>query len=254
MATNLESYPSLETPGKEINRGYTSIVRELGPDWVIKEFNPNKPDGTPKNAEEIALSQNPQYIRELQESQRILSQDFIYGNKIIPTYWVLRKDANGVEKYVAIQKRFNGETLANLQGTKRFSNFFNENTELRKQMLELIWGSKRALVETGVCDDLHVGNIALVDKDGKSPKLMLFDVPNLIRLQKIVYGEPYAAKMDKIFILDNMEKRLNRLQRYEQLLGIAEEEKLNLDQKFGIETSKYLEIGRNLLKLKEQIN
>lgn len=254
MPTTLPSYPFSETPGKIIGHGYSSIVRELGPDWVIKEFNPLKPDGTPKKAEEIALSQNPQHIKELQETQRILSQGIIYGSKIIPTHWVLGKDENGNEKYFTIQKRFIGETLPYLQGPKRFYSFFNEHSDLKQQMLELIWGSKRVLVETGVCDDLHMGNIALVDKDGNFPKLILFDVPNLIRLQKIIYGEPPASKEAKIFILDNMEKRLERLQKYEQGLDITEEEKLALDQKFEIESSKYSDIVRNLLQMKEQLS
>ncbi|HSX39141.1 MAG TPA: hypothetical protein VLI92_00955 [Candidatus Saccharimonadales bacterium] len=252
MTSNIESYPFSESPGKEIGRGYTSIVKELGPDWVIKEFNPLKPDGTPKDKEAFEKSQNPSHIQDLQETQRILSQDSIYGSKILPTYWVLRDDQNGKEKYITIQKRFKGETLEALRDQKRFTKFFNENRDLREQMLELMWGSKKALVEMGICDDLHVGNIALVEKDGKTRELMLFDIPNLIEFQKILYGQPPASTKVRKYILAIMETRASRLEKYEKWIDVTEEEKLALDQKFGIENGKYSNVVNNLLQMKKQ--
>jgi hypothetical protein len=261
MSTNIESYPFSEPPGKEINRGYVSIVKEFGPDWVIKEFNPLKPDGTPKEESSYERSQGPSHIKELQETQRILSQDFIYGNKLIPTHWVLDSDENGKEKYFALQKRFRGETISeiiqngdqSLKYNERFKKFFNENPDLRKQMLELMWGTKRALVEMGVFDDFHLGNIAIVKEEGIPPKLKIFDIQNLIRTQRVLYKEPPAPIESRRNVLNKVEKHSSRLEKYENWLGVTEEERSHLDQKFGIGDNKYSTIVKNLLLMKEQL-
>ena len=75
MVSNIESYPFSERPSEEIGHGFLSIAKGLGPNWVTKEFNPTKPDGTAKDKGSYERNQNPQHVKELQETQRILSQN-----------------------------------------------------------------------------------------------------------------------------------------------------------------------------------
>ncbi len=261
MPSNIESYPFAERPGEEIGKGFVSKVKELGPDWVIKEFNPIKPDGSAKDGMAYERSQNLRHIRELQETQRILSQDFIYGDKMIPTYWVLGSDENGKEKYFTVQRKFSGETVQDiiekgnhsLQYNQRFTEYFNENKELRAQLLELMWGTKRALVETGVFDDFHVGNIAVIIEPDTNPKLKVFDIQNMVGVQKLLYGNSLESPEFRKHILDNVEKHASRLEKYEKWLGVTEQEKVALNRKYGIENGKYGEIINNLLQMREQV-
>ncbi|MFA6981723.1 MAG: hypothetical protein WC243_01715 [Patescibacteria group bacterium] len=256
----IESYPFAYRPGPEIGQGYVSKVKELGPDWVVKEFNPVTPDGTPKDEGAYERSQKPRHIGELQETQRILSQDFIYGDKLIPTYWVLGSDENGNEKYSTVQKRFQGKTVHDIiingdramSYSKRFRTFFGENRQLREQMLELIWGTKRALIEVGVFDDFHAGNIAVVTEEGSEPKMKVFDIQNMIRSQRILYGDPPSPPEYKRHVLENVDKHAERLGKYEEWLEVTEEERAELDRRFGVVDGKYDHTVGRLLQMREQ--
>ena len=261
MLSNTESYPFTEEPGKEIGHGFESIVKEFGPDWVVKEFNPVKPDGTAKDERAYGWKQSKTNIKELQETQKILSQDIIYGDKLIPTYWVLGSDVDGKEKYFTVQKRFQGETLQNIirngdesvSYSERFINYFKENIELRSQMMDLVWGSKRALVEMKVFDDFHADNIAVTVENNGEKKLKIFDIQNMLLTQNLLYNDPYCSLETKKRILYNTEKHASRLEKYERWLGVTEEERNRLDAKYGIDQNKYQEEVNNLQEMHKNL-
>jgi hypothetical protein len=261
MSHNIENFPFEAGPGDELGRGFESIVKELGPDWVIKEFNPLKPDGTPKHEKAYEMSQTEANIKELQETQQFLQSDLIFGENLIPIYWVLGRDEDGNKKYFTVQKRFNGDTLENIIESQdsrekydnRFDQFFVEHPELRSQMLRLIWGSKKALVEMGVFDDFHPDNIAVVDEEDGKQRLEIFDIQNMVKTRRLLYEDPNCPLESKQNILKNTERHASRLERYQKWLNVTEEEKQVLDTEFGIETSAYENTVSRLLAMWEEV-
>lgn len=259
MNHKIENFPFEEEPGEELGRGYESIVRELGPDWVIKEFNPLKPDETPKHEKAYELSQSEKNIKELQETQRFLQSASIFGENIIPSYWVLGQDETGNKKYFTIQKRFNGDTLESIvesQDSKekyddRFGKFFTEHPILREQMVHLIWGSKKALVEMGVFDDFHPDNIAVVNEEDGKQKLKIFDIQNMVKTKRLLYEDPNCPLESKQNILKNTERHATRLERFQKWLNVTEEERQALDTEFGLENNAYENSVSRLLAMWE---
>ena len=260
MSPNIEGLPFAEEPGEIIGKGYQSIVKELGPDWVIKEFNPYTPDGELKRSTAYKHSQGESNIRELQESQRILQQDSIYGKSLIPVEWVLGQDEEGNKKYFTIQKRFQGETLKkslesedkDIKYETRFANFFNEHPELRTEMMKLMWGTKKAFVETGVFSDFHPDNIAITKDENGNETLKIFDVPNIVRTRKLLYLDPEAPVETQISILNSTEKHAVRLEKYEKWLGVTEEEEKLLNHEYKLEDNIYRKALSKILSTGEQ--
>ena len=260
MSPNIEGLPFAEEPGEILGRGYQSIVKELGPDWVIKEFNPYTPDGEPKRASTYKHNQEESNIRELQESQRILQQDSLYGKSLIPVEWVLGQDDEGNKKYFMIQKRFEGETLKkslesedkDLKYETRFANFFNEHPKLRTEMMRLMWGTKKTFVETGVFSDFHPDNIAITKDENGNEILKIFDVPNIVRTRKLLYLDPEASVETQISILNSTEKHAVRLEKYEKWLGVTEEEKSSLNHEYKLENTVYEKALSKILTIGEQ--
>jgi len=262
MSSNIEGFPFSEVPGTEVGRGYESIVKELGPNWVIKEFNPLRPDGTAKYEKAYENSQTQKTVGELQETQRILQQATVYGEHIMPTEWVLGQDAEGNPKYFTIQKRFAGETLKDIMVPQneaesysaRFTKFFNENPELRTQMIELLWGTKSALVETGVFPDFHLGNIALTKEIDGAESLKIFDLQNMVKNRKLLYEDTNRSLSTKLNLLGSIEKHVTRLEKYHKWLGITEDEKKLFDQKYNLENNLYENTVDRILTMSGEIN
>ncbi|MEK7595377.1 MAG: hypothetical protein AAB443_02165 [Patescibacteria group bacterium] len=261
MSHNIENFPFEQTPGQELGRGFESIVKELGPEWVIKEFNPLKPDGTTKHEKAYEMSQSETNIKELQATQQFLQSELIFGDNFIPTHWVLGNDKEGNKVYFTIQKRFKGDTLEKViesQDSKekydnRFDKYFEQNPELRAQMVRLIWGSKKALVEMGVFDDFHPDNIAVVNEGDNKQRLMIFDLQNMMKTKRLLYEDPNCPIESKRNILKNTERHASRIERYEEWLHITEAEKLKLNEEFKLENNAYENSVSKLLSMWESV-
>lgn len=260
MTIHPESYPFAEPIGDVIGKGKESIVHELGPNWVVKEFNPLDENGELKDPKSYERSQSERYIKEYQETQRVLSQDFVFGDKLLPIQWVLGTDEKGNPKYFTLQKRIESNTLTNTikngrdeipdeEFIRRFKLLSETNPVFREEMLELVWGAKRALIETGVFYDFHPGNIA-VQRDGS---LKIIDLPNMVHSANLVYSEGDKYLRAKHKILGKVEKHHDRLQDFEKWLEVTPSEREGLDNKFGTEDNKYEDVVTHLRKMRDNL-
>jgi len=259
--TRQESYPFAERPGNQIGNGYEVLVKELGNDWVIKEYNPLKPDGEEKSLMRYQRSQSKGEIIESRQSQNLLSSEEYYGDRLLPKYWVLGSDEHGTEKVFTVQKRFKGPDLfeaIKIKGRGQlneevFNAYFEEHPEQREQLLDLIWTSKKIFVNLGVFDDFHLQNAAVIDQEDGTSKLMVFDTQNVLGTSELLYGNTKASPKTKLAVLEGTNKHVERYKVYERLLGVTQEEIDELNRKHGFANGDYENGIQALEKLKAEL-
>jgi hypothetical protein len=256
-----ESYPFSERAGVQLGNGYEVLVKELGTDWVIKEFNPLTSEGEAKSIRSYQRSQSKGEVMENRHSQNLLSKDEYYGDRLLPKYWIIGSDEFGTEKIFTVQKKFKGTELfeairkggSEQVNEEAFNTYFVKYPEQREQLLDLIWTSKKIFVNLGVFDDFHLQNVAVTEQDNGTEKLMVFDTQNVLGTSELLYGDSKAPLKSKLAILNDTNKHVERYQKFEQLLGISQDEMAQLNLKHGFTTEDYEKGISALDKLKAQL-
>ncbi|MFC1755778.1 hypothetical protein ACFLZK_00080 [Patescibacteria group bacterium] len=236
-----EHLPFEHKPGEKIGSGYESIVRELGPDWVIKEINPYKPSGEKKSSGEINFSRSPERIKVINKNQERLEE--IFGKEhFARTYFVKVEDKGNKDEYVMVQKRIKGTVFSEVAGIE-----FTSNKQMvessREDFKNIIWGVKKATVELGVPMDIHAGNIMREEKTGR---LVIFDSGVPSEEADLVFNSD-LDRAKRAFI--RADRRINRIREYEGYLELTEEERKELNEKYDLNDEDF---ERQVEKVDEQ--
>ncbi|RJR26826.1 hypothetical protein C4561_03540 [candidate division WWE3 bacterium] len=221
-------------PGEEIGVGWESIVRELGPDWVIKEVNPFDNDGEKKPKSESRmryLRSEERAVRMSHEQQRLQQ---IFGEEHFERmYFIKTADEKGEEIFLMIQKRVHG---ANLNAYIKREDITTEQfiKENREQLMELAWGAKKAFIEFGMPLDFHIGNMIREEATGN---IKIVDTGEPARGLERLSGE--IKPQDVMEIMERTEKRLNTMRTLEDRLELSPEEVKALNEKYDIDESEF---------------
>ena len=240
--------PSRDTETNEekiIGTGWESQVKMLGPDWVLKEVNPFTSWGEERSQEMINYLRNPERVRAIMDDQDKISK--IFGEEhFARSYFIYGKDQNGKEGYILVQKFIPGKALSEMIGVdyKNTDEMINEN---REQFKDIVWGLKKSFIEFGVPIYFHPGNLI---KNEKTGKIVIMDTGIPSREFRTVMSDERTEKAFNIF--ENAYKRLDRMNRYERLLKLTEEEKLELDNKYDITDKQYNDRLENLNNMKNE--
>lgn len=228
-----------------LGTGWESIVKRLGPDWVLKEVNRFNSEGKERSQEMIDNLRGPERIQKTMKDQNKLEQ--IFGDEhFVKNYYIYGKDLKGEEGYIVVQKLVPGKSLSSLIGTE-YSDTRDMVSKNREEIKEILWGLKKAFIEFGVPIDFHPGNLIKNEKTG-----------NLVIIDTGIPSDEYRVITDSkvtertVNTMENAYTRLTRMRRYEEYLHLNEEEKDSLDKKFNISDDSYRkrveEIDRNRIE------
>jgi hypothetical protein len=228
MSTETDDhFPFAYLQGEFIGKGAESIVKELGPDWVIKEVNPTDKQGNARSQKTIEWFRNPDRVRELNKEQIILEQ-LIGKEHFVRSYFIYGEDQNGNEGYMMVQKRIDGKTVRDLVGSE-YSSPREMIYQNREQLMEIVWGVKKAFIELGVPVDFHDGNMI---KETGTGRIVLVDCGFPSEENSRVFGTKVYEGINRT--LANEYKRIDRIRYYETYLKLSEEEKQKLDTKHEV--------------------
>jgi hypothetical protein len=230
--SHLPSIDSETAKEKIIGKGWESQVKSLGPDWVIKEVNPNSSTDKPRSQEMLDFLRNPDRVKKMQSDQNKL--EGIFGvSHFARSHFVYGKDQNDKEGYMLVQKFIPGKILGDLIGTD-YVNTQEMILKNRDQFMDIIWGIKKSFVEFGVPLDFHPGNVMKNDTTGN---LVIMDAGFPSEEYDVIKDDIVTERTQNAF--KNSYERLERISRYEELLQLTLEEKEKLDKKYNINDENY---------------
>lgn len=224
----------------ELPSGSMSLVHELlikGQQYVVKEPNSELAE---KNPDFFASTKTERYLENIKKDY----EDYrvIFGDRIPETMFVRGNDKiTGEPTNYIFQKKIEGKsfesTLNSLDGAQK-TQFIRDN---REQLLDLLWGSKEAMLKYGCLPDFHGGNLIVDSGDGK----IYFVDPGLLRDTK---DETERGNLIPIL------HRIETVEAIENMLAVTNEEKAQLDAKIGHEIDNSLYVTKiNQLKLAKGI-
>jgi hypothetical protein len=218
----------IETNGEYvIGKGWESIVKQLGPDWVIKEANPFNLQGKERSQEMLDFLREPERVKEMTETQVKLEE--IFGKEhFARSFFVYGRDQNGKEGYMLVQRLIQGRTLADLIGTE-YTDTQDMISKNREQFMDIVWGLKKSFIEFGVPLDFHPGNLM---RDEKSGNIVITDTGIPIEEYRILTDVEITKRTANI--LENAYGRMEKISWYEELLQLTDEEKKSLNEKYSI--------------------
>lgn len=223
--------PFAHQPGEVIGTGRESIVKELGPDWVIKEVNPLNARGENRSEGRMAWFRSPERVKGLSKEQEKLEE--IFGKDHFPrAYFVYGKDAEGKEGYMMVQKRIEGDTMRDLIGDEYESekDMIEQN---REQYMAIVWGTKKAFVELGVPIDFHDGNMV---RETNTGNIVLIDTGFPSEEGSFVFdGEGHRAHHG----LTRAYQRVDRIKQYENFLNLSQREIRELNEQYGLDETDF---------------
>ena len=211
--------------GKELKRGNDFIVFDAGKDWVAKR--PNFENISPKIQRE--LSQTEYYETLVTDTKKLTA---IFGDNYEPAIFCPATDSRN---FVLLQKRFKPEQFVAHQLLKRqlkgmeIDQYIEEN---REQFSSIVFAAKKALIEFGYPVDIQPANLVTEDN-------------------KIIFIEtdcPTYRAHNLFRFKDKAKKELERLELYEKLLNLTEDEKRKLNSKYGIENDKFEDARNKVLE------
>jgi hypothetical protein len=220
-------------------------VTKVDDNWVIKEINPNDPQGKKRSQEFIDYLGNPKRIKDIVRDQKKIGK--IFGEEhFAKSYFRYEKDQSGKRSYIIVQRFIPGKVLSEMIGTdyKNTNEMIEKN---REQFKDIVWGLKKTFIEFGVPLDFHPGNLI---KNEKTGNIVIMDTGIPSREFKTINSD---GNPDRVFnTFKNAYERLDRMSRYERLLNITEEEKSDLDIKYGITDKQYNDRLENLNDMKNK--
>jgi hypothetical protein len=237
-----DKYPLQPEVGEILSEaGSENLVRELGSDYVLKEvheWNAAHPDEEVGNK---PLRGSFEHLKNLAQDYKKASS--YLGEYLLPAYFIRGHATNTEEptNYV-VQKKVSGPTLEEIQlNTGRYQEFLAD-PHTRKQLSELVWGAKKALVEMKAPLDMGLINIMY---DEQASKLYQIDpgstteLRELLDLRKVI--DKYPQEEQELIsqysenALAHAQDKINTLMSLEEDLSLNVEEKRTLDSKYEIE-------------------
>ncbi len=236
---------NLPRKGDIIGTGWESIVTKVDDNWVIKEINPNDPQGKKRSQEAIDYLGNPKRVKDIVRDQKKIGK--IFGEEhFAKSYFRYEKDQSGKRSCIIIQRFIPGKVLSEMIGTDyRNTNEMIEKN--REQFKDIIWGLKKTFIEFGVPLDFHPGNLI---KNEKTGNIVIMDTGIPSREFKTINSNENSDRVFNTF--KNAYERLDRMIRYERLLNLTEEEKSDLNIKYGITDKQYNDRLENLNNMKNK--
>lgn len=240
--------PSINTDTRQehiIGEGWESVVKQLGPNVVLKEVNHFDSQGNQRSQEKITSLRSVDRVEEMTLSQARLEE--IFGTEhFARASFIYSKDQNGKEGYVLVQRLINGETLANLIGTE-YSNTQEMILKNREQFMDIVWGLKKSFIEFGVPIDFHPGNLIREDETGN---LVIMDTGIPSEVYRVITDE--GATERAATALEHVYKRMERIQKYENFLHLSAEEKRYLNEKYQITDDEYKDSISNIDRIRQE--
>ena len=230
--------PSKDTnTGEEkiIGSGWESIVKKLGPNWVIKEVNSLDLMGNPKKSEAIERARDPQSISEKVKEQSRLEEIFS-EEYFLKSHYVLGKNPQGKEEYMLVQKFIKGKTIDELISgdTREYASLGDLVLKNREQFKKIIWATKKAFLEFGAPLDFHTKNFMRNDITGK---FVLIDSGEPSQDNKLFSNSETSINLPQEMV-EGLFKRVNRINEIEEYLKLSEEERIKLDEEYNVSKEK----------------
>jgi len=224
-ALHHEMKPPPNNQGEILGQGAESIVRKYGDHYVIKEIQTTDKEGKSKNPTELTIRKSSEFINSLRQDQdRLLA---IYDDQLLETQFITGLDDQENETQYRLQERINGRNASEEMKEIGKNNFREKH---RKELLRLLYATKKATVELGMPIDMHGDNI-VVENESEKLKIIDFGAPTMT-LQKLK-DYPDVERRNKSY------KHTAKI--YSQL--IAFEEEMNMTDEERSELSKTYEYG-----------
>lgn len=234
-------FPFSESVGDFVGKGRESTVWNLGPEWVIKNANRLNELGKTRTNEQIEKMRSAETIKTYNKEQQRLEEIFGKDN-FRRTYFVYGKDLSGKEGYLAVQKMVVGEQLV------KDGESLNEGMERRllldnrEEFKKIIWAVKKVIVEYGLPGDFHLGNLI---KESVTGNLVFVDFGSPSMDSNFIFNDDsYESKSP--YLIENAIKRLERLDRYVELLNLSKQEVEDLNSQFSFSEEEYDKRTRRL--------
>lgn len=239
------------TPKEPFGQGCEWIVEifEGDPDLVIKTVNPFNSDGGKRTDGELSWWNGERRKQNLEKDQEAFIK--VFGDSYVPLDYQYMTGKDGERSFIALQKRVRGISVDKLIGTNEYPNERIFLTKNREQIADMLWGAKKMFVDFGTPFDFHAGNMMQEDETGK---LLLIDVGSPTMTTRAIFEEEHAT--DRIKVSKNLfrsYKRLERIERYEEILNLSQEEKDVLDEKYGINPDDYFKTKKAILDRQDKL-
>ena len=233
-------------PGKEIGKGYESIVKEFGGGWVTKGVNPidiftKEPKSEVRLAKLKSREEAERVVREQQVLERLMGYE-----RFRRMVYVEVKGDDGKPEYRALQKKVDGIELLKEMHSRKISEE-RELIENRDEMLEVLWGSKAVLVHYGVPIDFHLGNF-MREKGTNTVQVIDAGSPASVA-DNMTKGSVEDRK--RVFL--RVMRRVRRMERTEKILNPSDDERERLGKRYGVTTDELTETRAKLRVIQKDL-
>ncbi len=248
--------------GELVGEGAESKVTEIHPGYVVKEPNTQKMldkfiEGfRPENVDEQQMLRDIAYYFESDEHFKNYKKDFvqlkeIFGAMLTDTDFVIGEPREGNKSgHYIFQKKVDGVVWTDFSKSltpQQHETFLSDH---RAELLTLIGGARKVLVEFGSPMDLWGGNV-MVEQKGKNERLVLIDPGAPSEFRTLIDGGLVAKlpqRMRKLFSNIILEAT-SSLDEYIKALDLSETEQQEINKQFGITDDLY-ETAKNELRQK----
>lgn len=241
--------PFEHQPGEEIGSGWESVVRELGPNWVIKEVNPFDEKGKRRSKERIEGMRSLERVMSYSEEQRRLEEIFGKEHFNRVHFVQARKNARNMEKepeYLMVQKRVRGEKVSDID-QRDYKSTHEMILDNREEFKHIVWGAKKVFAELGTSMDFHEGNMVREEGTGR---VVIVDSGFPSESAKVIYKQKNERSKDALF---RAYRRINRIKEFETYLELTEEEKVEMDEEFDLSEESYNEQLERLAEARNRL-
>ncbi len=175
----------------------------------------------------------------------------IFGDLLPETQYIIGEPREGNELgFYILQERINGKTWTEF--TKGKSSQQNQEFMMqhRDQLINLIGGARKVLIETGASVDIWGDNI-MVDEN---EKFVLIDPGTPSELESHLSDLHQLPKEMRTLLANNLLKRVNDLSKYPLAIEMTAEEVQLMNEKFGFTQYQYEQASSQLVSRCESLS
>lgn len=175
----------------------------------------------------------------------------IFADLLPETQYIIGEPRVGNELgFYILQERINGKTWTEF--TKGKSSEQNQEFMMqhRNQLINLIGGARKVLIETGASVDIWGDNI-MVDEN---EKFVLIDPGSPSELERHLSDLQQLPKEMRSLLAANLLKRVNDLSKYPLAIEMTSEEVQLMNERFGFTQEQYEQASSRLVSMCESLS
>jgi len=168
----------------------------------------------------------------------------IFGDLLADTQYIIGEPREGNELgFYILQEKINGKNWTEFSKGKTSEQNQEFLMQHRDQLINLIGGARKVLIETGASVDIWGDNV-MVDKNDN---FVLIDPGSPSELERH-YDELTKLPKDMSTLLaENLHQRARDLERYPSVIEMADEEISEMNKRFGFTDDQYEKASKKLM-------